>query len=155
MIQFPIMKLIYIVGYNMVRNMIEIDLGVAWSYIRDTISFSERKDLVPESLEMICIEVRRPQKVAFLISAWYWPPNSKNDACSEFDLFLRKCDLENKELMIVGDISCDFAKAVPDSHTRRLQLSCSLHQLDQLIIEPTRVTGGSARKYIKFWCYPS
>ena len=27
---------------------------------------------------------------------------------------------------------------------RRLQLSCSLYQLDQLIIEPTRVTGGSA-----------
>jgi hypothetical protein len=24
-------------------------------------------------------------------------------------------------LMIVGDINCDFAKAVPDSHTRRLQ----------------------------------
>jgi hypothetical protein len=46
--------------------------------------------------------------------------------------------------MIVGDINCNFAKAVPDSHTRRLQLSCSLYQLDQLIIEPTRVTGGSA-----------
>jgi hypothetical protein len=85
----------------------------------------------------------------------------------EFDLFLRKCDLENKELMIVGDINCDFAKAVPDFHTRRLQLSCSLYQLDQLIIEPTRVIGGSAtlidlfltnkqtRKYIKFWCDPS
>jgi hypothetical protein len=84
----------------------------------------------------------------------------------EFDLFLRKCDLENKELTIVGDINYDFAKAVPDSHTRRLQLSCSLYQLDQFIIEPTRVTGGSAtlidlfltnktRKYIKFWYDPS
>ena len=71
---------------------------------------------------MICIEVRRPHKVAFLISTWYRPPNSNNDVFYEFDLFLRKCDLENKELMIVGDINCDFAKAVPDSHTRRLQL---------------------------------
>ena len=90
-------------------------------YIRDTISFSETKYLVPEPLEIICIEVRRPHKVAFLISASYRPPNSNNDAFNEFDSFLHKCDLENKELMIVGDINCDFAKAVPDSHTRRLQ----------------------------------
>jgi hypothetical protein len=88
--------------------------------------------------------------VDFLISAWYRPPNSNNDVFYEFDLFLRKCDLENKELMIVGDIHCDFAKAEPDSHTRRLQLSCSLYQLDQLIIEPTRVTGGSATLFDLF-----
>ena len=95
-------------------------------YIRDTISFSERKDLVPEPLEMICIEVRRPHKTVFLVSGWYRPPNSSNDVFNEFDLFLCKCDLENKELMVVGDINSDFAKPVPDSHTRRLQLSCSL-----------------------------
>ena len=113
---------------------------------------------------MICIEVRRPHKMVFLITAWYRPPNSNNDVFYEFDLFLRKCDLENQELMIVGDINCDFAKAVPDSHTRRHQLSCSLYQLDQLIIEPTRVTDGSAnrpvfdkqtRKYTKSRCHPS
>jgi hypothetical protein len=103
-------------------------------YIRGTISFSETKYLVPEPLEIICIEVRRPHKVAFLISAWYRPPNSNNDAFNGFNLFLCKCDLETQELMIVGDINCDFAKAVPDSHTQRLQLSCFLYQLDQLII---------------------
>ena len=51
---------------------------------------------------------------------------------------------KKKELMIVGDINCDFVKPVPDSHTQRLQLSCILHQLDQLITEPTRVTEKSA-----------
>ena len=135
---------INIVGYIMVRNDRNRSGGGVVRYIRDTISFSERKDLVPEPLEIICIEVRRPNRVAFLISAWYRPPNSNKDVFYEFDLFLRKCDLENKELMIVGDINCDFAKAEPDSHTRRLQLSCYLYQLNQLIIEPTRVTGGSA-----------
>ncbi len=83
-------------------------------------------------------------KTAFLVSAWYRPPNSSNDVFNEFDLFLCKCDLENKELMVVGDINSDFAKPVPDFHTRRLQLSCSLYQLDQLITEPTRVTRTSA-----------
>ncbi len=46
--------------------------------------------------------------------------------------------------MVVGDINSDFAKPVPDFNTRRLQLSCSLYQLDQLITEPTRVTRTSA-----------
>ncbi len=46
--------------------------------------------------------------------------------------------------MVVGDINSDFAKPVPDFHTRRLQLSCSLYQLDQLSTEPTMVTRMSA-----------
>ena len=55
---------INIVGYIMVRNDRNRYGGGVVLYIRDTISFSERKDLVPEPLEMICIEVRRPHKVA-------------------------------------------------------------------------------------------
>ncbi len=46
--------------------------------------------------------------------------------------------------MVVGDINSDVAKPVPDFHTRRLQLSCYLYQLDQIITEPTRVTRTSA-----------
>ena len=131
-------------GYNIVRKDRNRSDGGVVLYIRDTISFSERKDLVPESLEMICIEVRWPHRTAYLISTWYMPLNCSNDAFNEFDLFLCKCDPENRELMIVGDINCDFVKPIPDSHTRRLQLSCSLYQLDQLITEPTRVTEKSA-----------
>jgi hypothetical protein len=85
---------INIVGYIMVRNDRNRNGGGVVLYITDTISFSERKDLVPEPLEMICIEVHRPYKVAFLISTWYRPPNSNNDVFYEFDLFLRKCDLD-------------------------------------------------------------
>ena len=65
---------INIIGYNMIRNDRNRFGGGVVLYIRDTISFSERKDLVPEPLEMICIEVRRPHKTAFLVSAWYRPP---------------------------------------------------------------------------------
>ena len=52
---------INIIG-NMIRNDRNRFGGGVVLYIRDTISFSERKDLVPEPLEMICIEVRRPHK---------------------------------------------------------------------------------------------
>jgi hypothetical protein len=80
--------------------MIEIDMGVhgVVLYIRDTIytSFSERKDLVPEPLEMICIEVRRPHKVAFLISAWYRSPNSSNDVFMNLIYFCVNATLKIK-----------------------------------------------------------
>ena len=71
---------INVIGYNIVRKDRNRSGGGAVLYIRDTISFSERKDLVPESLEMICIEVRWPHRMAYLISTWFWPPNCSNDA---------------------------------------------------------------------------
>ena len=45
-------------------------------YIRDIISFSERNDLVPGGLEMLCLEVARPFSKSFLVCTWYRPPNS-------------------------------------------------------------------------------
>ena len=46
-------------------------------YIREVHSFYERKDLNLESLEMICIEICKPQSRPTLINAWYRPPNSE------------------------------------------------------------------------------
>ncbi len=77
---------INIIGYNMIRNDRNRSGGGVVLYIRHTISFSERKDLVPEPLEMICIEVRRPHKMAFLVSAWYRPPNSMSLTMSLMNL---------------------------------------------------------------------
>ena len=46
---------INIIGYNMIRNDRNRSGGGVVLYIRDTIYFSERKDLVPEPLEMIYV----------------------------------------------------------------------------------------------------
>ena len=42
------------------------------------------------------------------------------------------------------DLNCDVSKTPPESNTRKLQFLSLLYQLDQLISEPTRVTGTSA-----------
>ena len=55
-------------------------------------------------------------------------------------MFLFKCDIENKELILVGDLNCDVNKLAPDSQTHKLQTLCSLYQLTQVINEPTRIT---------------
>ena len=86
-------------------------------YVREQISFRDRNDLVSDSLEMICIEIERPHSKPFLLSAWYRPPNSERSIINEYELFLFKCDSESKEMIIMGDLNCDFGKSPPDTYT--------------------------------------
>ena len=106
-------------------------------YIKNTIPYTERKDLVPDNLEMICVEINRQHSRPFLITTWYRPPNSELDIFNNFELFLFKCDMENKELIIVGDLNCDVNKVPLDSQTHKLQTLSSLYQLTQVINDPT------------------
>ena len=106
--------------------------------------FSEQNDLVSNPLEMICIEINKPYSKSLLISAWYRPPNSERHLFDEYETFLRKSDLENKEVIIMGDLNCDISKSPLEAHTRKFQFLSSLFQFDQLINEPTRVTKTSA-----------
>ena len=70
--------------------------------------------------------------------------NSNMNLLDDFEVFLHICDLANQELIIMGDLNCDVSKFPPESNTRNLQFFSLLYQLDQLISEPTRVTGTSA-----------
>ncbi len=131
---------IYINNYSIVRfDRNRFGGGVAL-YIKNTIPYTERKDLVPDNLEMICVEINRQHSRPFLITTWYRPPNSELDIFNNFELFPFKCDMENKELIIVGDLNCDVNKVPLDSPTHKLQTLSSLYQLTQVINDPTRVT---------------
>ena len=90
---------IHIAGYNLIRKDRSKSGGGAVLYIRDSIPFSERKALTPDCVEMVCIEVRRPHNKSLLISTWYRQQNLDIDLFDEDELFLRKCDFENKELI--------------------------------------------------------
>ena len=131
---------IHIDNYTIVRfDRNRFGGGVAL-YIKNNIPYSERKDFVPDNLEMICVEITRQHSKPLLIATWYRPPNSKLDIFTNFELFLFKCDMENKELILGGDLNCDVNKLAPDSQTHKLQTLSSLYQLTQVINEPTRIT---------------
>ena len=118
------MKFIY-VGYDIIRNDYNRYGGGVVLYVRDNIPFSVRKDLIPERLEMVCIEVSRPYNKSFLVSTWYRAPNSNLDMLDEWALC--KCDTEDSELIIVGDFNnCDVRKTPPDLQTWKLQFMCPL-----------------------------
>ena len=131
---------ISISGYNLIRKDRNRAGGGVVLYIRDNIPFSDRKDLVPSSLEMVCAEINRPHSKSFLVCTWYRPPNSDMDLFNECEIFFQRCDADSRELILVGDLNCDVSKVSLDPHTRQLIFLCSLYQIDQLIDKPTRVT---------------
>ena len=92
---------------------------------------------------MICCEINKPQSRPILISAWYRPPNSELKIFYSFEIFLKKCDVESKELLIIGDINCNILKSPRDSNTNKLIFLTVLYNLEQLIKEQTRVTNTS------------
>ena len=59
-------------------------------------------------------------------------------------MFINKCEIESKELLVLRDLNCDWNKTPLDSHTQKLKNICVLYQLSQIIDEPTRVTKSSA-----------
>ncbi|CAB4026141.1 RNA-directed DNA polymerase from transposon BS [Paramuricea clavata] len=135
---------IHIDGFNIIRKDRNRFGGGVVLYVRQNISFSDRIDLIPDELEMVCIELSLPYNKSLLISTWYRPPNSLMNKFDYWASFLAKCDNEDKELILIGDLNCDVSKTIPDPHTCKLQFLCSLYQIDQLIKESTRLTPKSA-----------
>jgi hypothetical protein len=80
---------------------------------------------------MVCIEINKPYNKSLLINAWYRPPNSNINLFDEYAEFLCKCEAENKEFIVLGDLNCDVSKTPLDNQTRKLQFLCSLYQFDQ------------------------
>lgn len=57
---------IHINGYNINRSDRNRNRGGVLMYFQESISFSERNDLIPDSLEMICAEIKKTiQQVTF------------------------------------------------------------------------------------------
>ena len=128
---------IHISGCNITRNDCNRSGGGVIMYLKQLLSFTERNDLVVDSLEMICVEIKKPYNKSFLVCAWYRPPNLNTNLLDDFEVFFSpKCDLASQELIIMGDLNCDVSKFPPESNTRKLQFLSLLYQLDQLISEP-------------------
>ena len=51
------------------------------------ILYTVRKDLVPDNLEMICIEISKQHSRPLLVTCWYRPPNSEQAIFLDFEMF--------------------------------------------------------------------
>ena len=81
---------IHIPGYVLIRKDRNRQGGGVALYIKENISFSDRHDLAPARLEIICVEINLPYNRSFLVSTWYRPPSSNINLFEDYAKFLEK-----------------------------------------------------------------
>ena len=65
-------------------------------YIRDSIRYKTRSDVLIDDLEIIWIEVEPPKSRSLLVLAWYRPPNDSVLSFFKLEKILSFLDKENK-----------------------------------------------------------
>ena len=48
-------------------------------YLRSSINYKLRQDLIPPELEAVCVEIIKPHSRPFLVTTIYRPPNSTRE----------------------------------------------------------------------------
>ena len=135
---------IEIPGYDIVRRDRNRSGGGVAMYIRSHIPYIVRKDLMTDSLELICVEIKKLKSKPLLITTWYRPPNSSIELFSDFENFLELLEDENKEIVITGDLNCNLLEQNKNLPTFKLLDVVDVYQLQQHILSPTRITNTTA-----------
>ena len=79
-------------GYNIVRRDRNKHGGGVCFYPRNTITFSRQYQLENDDLELIALEIQKPNSCPFLIATWYRPPNTPLDYFKKIEMFLKGTD---------------------------------------------------------------
>ena len=129
-------------GYDVIRKDRSRNGGGVCIYLRSSINYKIRKDLVPPELEAVCVEIIKPHSKPFLVTTVYRPPSSLPKFFDDFEKLIKAIDNENKEMYILGDLNCNMLKTDKDANipTKKIKSLYELYQLTQMIDEATRVT---------------
>lgn len=138
--QYDADSLINLPGYTCVRQDRNKSGGGVCIYIRNSINFTRKFALEDDDLELISIEITKPNSTPFLLTTWYRPPKSPDIVFDKFEEFLKKADSMYKEYYILGDLNCDLISSNIAPHTSKLIDLLDNYQLCQLIEQPTRIT---------------
>ena len=65
-----------ITGYDLIRKDRKRSGGAVAIYVRRTIPYIDRNDLLTNNAEAICLEKNKPKTKALIISTWYRPPSA-------------------------------------------------------------------------------
>ena len=78
------------------------------NYIRSDINYVVREDLDNQLLEILSVEIRKPNSKTLVISSWYKPPDSSPALFPHLDTLLGRLDSEHVEHYIIGDLNCNL-----------------------------------------------
>lgn len=104
----PTLTDVYVQSYDIVRNDRNRSGGGVCIYVRKSINFVTRSDLVPENLEAVCIEVTKPNSRTFIVSSIYKPPSAPVEIFNSIERMIGQIDNEDKETYILGDLNCNL-----------------------------------------------
>ena len=109
-------------GYDITRHVRNRNGGGVAIYVRDNLPYINRNDLMPENLEAICIEIKKPRTKPFLVSSWYGAPDLNLGIYDYFETFLRNAEQENKVIIIAGDLNCNLLAVKENAHVKTLKI---------------------------------
>ena len=95
-------------GYTLVRRDRNKKGGGVCVYLRDSLSFQRLHEFEEQNLELIALEIQKPNSKPFLFTAWYRPPKLDSECFKYFELFLEKVEPKYKEIYLLGDLNCNF-----------------------------------------------
>ena len=68
-----------IYGYHLIRKDRSRKGGGVCIFLRSSINYQNRSDLVPNDLEGVCLEIFKPNSKPFVIASIYRPPDCSSD----------------------------------------------------------------------------
>ena len=129
----------FIQNYDLIRADRSRSGGGVCLYVKNSINYLNRNDLIGENLEPICIEIFKPSSASFIVGTIYRPPSTFVDSFSNIEQLVKLIDDENKEFYLLGDLNANMLDNSNNS-TKNLKAIMELFQLTQTISSPTHVT---------------
>mgnify|MGYP002804100580 CR=1 FL=1 len=108
-------------GYDILRRDRDRNGGGVAIYVRDKPAYTNRNDLRPENLEAICVEIKKSRTYPFLVTSWYRAPDLNAEIFDSFEIFLRKAEQENKDIIIKGDLNCNLLPVKDNTQVKKLK----------------------------------
>ena len=134
---------VHINNYDLIRKDRSRNAGgVCIFFLRNSINYKIRHDLIPPELECVCIEIIKPHSRPFLVSTVYGPPSAPPEFFDNLEKLVKAIDDENKEMYILGDLNCDMLRKDNEINTTTMTVKSlyEQYQLYQLIDQATRIT---------------
>ena len=135
---------ISIPGYSLTRNnRIEKHGGGMLAFVKNTIPYKTRVDLLNKNIESTVIVITRPKsKSLFILTIYRAPDQPLETFTHELHTALSSIPLD-AEIVLLGDFNMHFLAKQNDSSRplkRKLLNLTSTYNLEQIIDKPTRIT---------------
>ena len=115
--------------------------GGVIAFVHDDINFQRRTDLENQSTEAVWLELFVKYSKSILVCFTYRPPNSSEHLNKNFNEVFNEMVMtalqENKEIILLGDLNCDYSKPTDNSCLKDI---IKINGLKQMITQPTRTT---------------